>query len=205
MMFSFSRNTRTTVLLGAGLASLVLAGCAPFARVTLLPQADGQSSAVVVTSSKGSQVIGTPYGVTEISKDGGLKLAQTTAQEVAKEHPQLLAMQPAPPQIFSLQFEPGTSTLTTESQARLVEVIRSAQSRAGGEIVVTGHTDRQGTLEANDALSLRRAQAVRDLLIGQGFKAELIDAVGRGEREPVVPTEDEVVEPRNRRAEVVVR
>jgi outer membrane protein OmpA-like peptidoglycan-associated protein len=29
--------------------------------------------------------------------------------------------------------------------------------------------------------------------------------VGRGEREPAVPTEDEVVEPRNRRAEVIVR
>ena len=44
-----------------------------------------------------------------------------------------------------------------------------------------------------------------DLMIERGFKAELIEAVGRGEREPAVPTEDEVVEPRNRRAVVVVR
>jgi outer membrane protein OmpA-like peptidoglycan-associated protein len=33
----------------------------------------------------------------------------------------------------------------------------------------------------------------------------LIEARGRGEREPVVATEDEVAEPRNRRAEVLVR
>jgi OOP family OmpA-OmpF porin len=198
-------RTRMSAISIAALATLILAACAPATRVTLLPQANGQPSAVVVTTGQGNLVVAKPYDVAEIKKDGALKLAQTTAAEVAKEHPQLLALQPAPAASFVLEFEPGTSTLTAASQARLPEVVQSAQGRAGGEIVVTGHTDRQGTLEANDALSLQRAQAVRDLLIGQGFKAELIDAVGRGEREPVVPTEDEVVEPRNRRAEVLVR
>ena len=37
------------------------------------------------------------------------------------------------------------------------------------------------------------------------FSAELITAYGRGEREPAVPTADEVAEPRNRRAEVIIR
>jgi OmpA-OmpF porin, OOP family len=200
-----AQHLRPIALWGAVLASLNLAACAPATRVTLLPQANGQPSAVVVTTAQGSEVIATPYDVAEIKKDGALKVAQTTAQEVAKEHPQLLALQPAKAEAFVLQFEPGTSTLTAESQGRLPEVIKAAQGRAGGEIIITGHTDRQGALEANDSLSLKRAQAVRDLFIAQGFKAELIEAVGRGEREPVVPTEDEVVEPRNRRAEVLVR
>ena len=186
-------------------AVLALSACAPATRVTLLPQANGEPSAVVVTTARGSQVVTKPYDVAQITKDGALELTQTTAADVAKAHPQLLALQPAAPESFVLEFQPGSSTLTPESQTRLPEVIKAAQGRAGGEIVVTGHTDRQGTLEANDALSLQRAQAVRDLLIGQGFKPELIEAVGRGEREPVVPTEDEVVEPRNRRAEVIVR
>lgn len=202
---SVAFSVRARALTCGAVALFALTACAPVTRVTLLPQANGQPSAVVVTSGKGSQVIEKAYDVAEINKDGALKLAQTTAQAVAKAHPQLLALQPAPPETFVLEFEPGTSTLTADSQARLPDVIKSAQGRAGGEIVVIGHTDRQGTLEANDALSLRRAQAVRELLIGQGFKGELIDAVGRGEREPVVPTEDEVVEPRNRRAEVLVR
>ena len=104
-----------------------------------------------------------------------------------KTHPQLLALQPAAPETFVLEFEPGSSTLTAESQARLPDVIARAQARAGGEIVVTGHTDRQGALEANDQLSLERAQAVRNLMIERGFKGELIEAVGRGEREPGGP------------------
>ena len=207
MMTSTTRSLRcrlaTLSLLTT--AVLVISACAPATRVTLLPQANGEPSAIVVTTAKGSQVVAKPYDVAQIKKDGALELTQTTAADVAKAHPQLLALQPAAPESFVLEFQPGSSTLTAESQTRLPEVIKAAQGRAGGEIVVTGHTDRQGTLEANDALSLQRAQAVRDLLIGQGFKPELIEAVGRGEREPVVPTEDEVVEPRNRRAEVIVR
>ena len=74
-----------------------------------------------------------------------------------------------------------------------------------GEIVVVGHTDRVGTVESNDALSLQRAQAVRQLFIDRGFDPARVDAVGRGEREPLVPTDDELDEPRNRRTEIVVR
>ena len=72
-------------------------------------------------------------------------------------------------------------------------------------MVCIGHTDRVGTVESNDALSLQRAQAVRQLVIGRGFDAARVDAVGRGEREPVVPTADEVDGPKTRRAEIVVR
>ena len=186
-------------------AALSLAACAPATRITLLPQGNGQPSAIVVTTAMGAQVVDQPYQVAEVKRDGALSLDQTTAAEVRKTHPQLLALQPAEPETFVLEFEPGSSTLTAESQARLPEVIARAQARAGGEIVVTGHTDRQGALEANDQLSLERAQAVRGLMMARGFKGELIEAVGRGEREPAIPTEDDVAEPRNRRAVVVVR
>ncbi len=132
-------------------------------------------------------------------------LSLQRAQAVREQYPQLLALQPPPAERFVLEFEPGTSQLTADSQARLDEIIARARARAGGEIVVTGHTDRQGSLEDNDRLARERAQAISTLLIERGFKAELIEAVGRGEREPLVPTDDEVAEPRNRRAELLVR
>ena len=43
------------------------------------------------------------------------------------------------------------------------------------------------------------------VLVERGFNADRIEAVGRGEREPLVPTDDDVVEPRNRRADIEVR
>jgi len=53
-------------------------------------------------------------------------------------------------------------------------------------ILVTGHTDRLGSDAYNEALSLARAQTVRDLLIGTGIDGKLIRAMGMGERQPVV-------------------
>lgn len=68
-----------------------------------------------------------------------------------------------------------------------------------------GHTDTVGDAAANDRLSLQRAQAIRERLLREGFDPERIVAIGRGEREPAVATGDEVNEPRNRRAELIVR
>jgi OmpA-OmpF porin, OOP family len=184
---------------------LLLTACAPATRVTLLPQADGRASAVEVSTGKGKQLLTQPYQVANVARNGEISPDTTTADKVREKHPLLIALQPLAPARFVLEFEPGSSQLTAASQAQLADVIAKARERAGGEIVVTGHTDRQGSLEANDKLSLERAQTIRTLLVERGFRAELIEAVGRGEREPLVATEDEVAEPRNRRAELLVR
>lgn len=192
------RTLLLTVTLG------LLAGCAgPASRVVLLPQA--QASAVEVRTGKGSQVLDKPYQLAAVSRQGEVSLDTTTPEKVREQFPQLLVRQPAGEQRFVLYFETGGAQLTAESEARLAQVLASAGARPGGEIIVTGHTDRVGAVEANDALSLQRAAAVRTLLLQRGFAAALVEAVGRGEREPLVPTDDEVAEPRNRRAEVLVR
>ena len=105
----------------------------------------------------------------------------------------------------SSRSHPPARALTPESATALDQVVVATRARSGGEIVIIGHTDRQGAADANDVLSLERANAIRDLLVGKGVRPELIEPVGRGEREPVVPTDDDVPEPRNRRAEIVVR
>ena len=68
-----------------------------------------------------------------------------------------------------------------------------------------GHTDRVGSDQQNDVLSLQRAERIRQDLVRLGMATDGIQTVGRGEREPLVPTEDEVPEPRNRRVEITVR
>ena len=190
------------------IASLALSACAsppPLSQVTLLPDAQGRTTSVLVTTSQGTQVLTAPYQVAQVDRKLLVRTAQTTAEAVSKAHPALVNGLSREPQSFVLYFQPGTSTLTAESLAALPTVLAAARQRPGGEIVITGHTDRQGSIEANDRLSLQRAQVIRTLMLEQGFQADLIEARGRGEREPVVATEDEVAEPRNRRAEVLVR
>ena len=71
--------------------------------------------------------------------------------------------------------------------------------------MVIGHTDRVGSVDENDRLSKMRAEGLRDLLIESGVPASKMEAVGRGERDPLVATDDEVDEPKNRRVEINVR
>ena len=186
-------------------ALLSLAACAPATRVVLLPQEGVPTAAVTVQARQGQVVLDQPYAVAEVASSGSVDTAQTNAQQVEKRYGQLLSVQPAAEQRFTLLFMPGGAQLTPESSAELADVLARATERPGGEVIIIGHTDRVGSVESNDTLSLQRAQAVRQLVIDRGFDPNRVEAVGRGEREPVVQTADEVEEPKNRRAEIVVR
>ncbi|MBX3502231.1 MAG: OmpA family protein [Alphaproteobacteria bacterium] len=72
-------------------------------------------------------------------------------------------------------------------------------------IAVTGHTDTSGAAAYNMALSLRRANAVKDALVREGIPAAAIGVTGRGETQLLVQTGDNVREPQNRRVEIVLQ
>jgi len=92
-----------------------------------------------------------------------------------------------------------------ESRAELDKVFRELRRRPLPDILVTGHTDTVGGLAYNDRLSLARAERLREMLVALGIPADRIQAAGRGKREPLVATDDNVAEPRNRRVEISVR
>jgi outer membrane protein OmpA-like peptidoglycan-associated protein len=99
----------------------------------------------------------------------------------------------------------GTDEYTAESKEAFEKVFAEVARRKVAEIAVIVHTDTMGTLEFNDSLSLKRAARVRNDFTGRGIPTDSISIAGRGEREPVVATADEVSEPRNRRVEISVR
>ena len=189
----------------AVLVAAVLGACAPLTKVVLLPQADGSASAVLVKTAKYEQLLSTPYQRVSAQEDKALKTDTTTAAEVQKAYPQLYASMPPRATKYVLSFMPGGTTLTPESQAQLPKILEDATNRSGADMVVTGHTDSTGALAANDTLSFTRAKVVAQLLVDKGAVASRLEAVGRGKRELLVPTADEVDEPQNRRVEIIVR
>ncbi|MFZ2974568.1 MAG: OmpA family protein [Ferribacterium limneticum] len=182
---------------------LTLAGCAS-ERVVLLPSADGRPSAVVVRDTGGEIVLDKPYAATKRSV-GANSTYQSSAEEVTERFGQALGAQPPRPNSYVLYFEAGGNVLTAESQAALANIRKEIAERPASEVMVIGHTDRVGSVELNDRLSKTRAEGLRDLLIESGVAADKLEAVGRGERDPLVPTDDEVDEPKNRRVEISVR
>ena len=117
----------------------------------------------------------------------------------------LLAAAPPPAQHYTLYFDLGSTQFTAESMQDVERVLQEAMARPGGEIVIIGHTDSVGDTKINDHLSLERAKAIREMFIARGFDPLRVEAAGRGERELLQPTADGVAEPRNRRAEIIVR
>lgn len=125
--------------------------------------------------------------------------------DLRAEYPALFNLMPLPAEQFELFYGAGGTVLTPASKQALQTVLAVAHTLNGSDLVVTGYTDTVGTPQLNDALSLHRAEQVRQLLIQQGFPADRIEAAGRGERDLAIPTTDGVDEPRNRRVKVIVR
>ncbi len=192
------------VTLPIALLTLLLVGACTSERVVLLPSADGQASAIVVRDTRGEIVLDKPYAAAKRSMDAN-KAYQSSPEEVKERFAQALAAQPSRPSSYVLYFEAGGNVLTSESQAALINIRKEIAELPASEVMVIGHTDRVGSVEGNDSLSLKRAEALRDLLIESGVPADKLEVVGRGERDPLVATADEVDEPKNRRVEISVR
>jgi len=192
----------------AALALLLLAGCAKPARddlYVLMPDQEGKTGALTVESGGRQAVLDQPYAAARVKEPGRVEAGVVTQQETQQAFGPALAAQPARPASFVLYFLEARDELTPESKQVVGSILGEITKRPAPEIVVIGHTDRVGAVPYNDALSLRRAERVRDELVKAGVAADRILVAGRGEREPLVPTADEVAEARNRRVEINVR
>ena len=109
-----------------------------------------------------------------------------------EEQPAPAAAEAAPmmaPETYTVYFDFNKDNIKPEAAQVLDKVIADAAKQAGlPAISATGHTDLVGPEEYNLALSLRRADAVRNYLIKGGIAADRITVSGRGEAEPAVPT-----------------
>ena len=112
--------------------------------------------------------------------------------------------QPTAPS-FMVFFDWDRSNLSQQALATIQQAAQAFKQKGSARITATGHTDTSGPDNYNMALSLRRANAVKDALVQNGVPATAIAVVGRGEQGLLVPTPDGVREPQNRRVEIVIQ
>ena len=196
-----SRVRRVAVVLLGGL----LAACATRqGAVVLLPSKDGRDTAVVVTQGTNQVLLAQPFAASRLTSDGP-QAYQSSAQEVQALFGAAVAAQPLAPAQFTLYFVEGKDELTEESKKLIDNVFAEVAKRPVPDVMVIGHTDKVGTDAVNDPLSRQRAEVVRAAMLLRGVAADQVVAIGRGKREPVVPTAEGVAEARNRRVEIQVR
>lgn len=81
--------------------------------------------------------------------------------------------------------------LSNRGKAALNKVIKGLKEQKVDAIEISGYSDRLGSASYNQALSTRRAEAVKSYFVQQGFSSGSITAVGYGEAEPVVACKEE--------------
>lgn len=94
---------------------------------------------------------------------------------------------------------------TPESAAEARSIYEEIRRREFSEISVVGHTDTAASDAYNDALSMRRAQRVKQDLVNMGVPAQRISISAKGQRMLLIQTPDETLEVRNRRVEINAR
>jgi len=188
------------------LALILLAGCASRNDLyVLLPGKDGKTGALVVESEGKKQTLDTPYAAARVKNVGSVDGFKSSETSVKQEFGPALEAQPKRPVSFYLYFQRDTDEFAPESRALVNQIFAEIARRPAPEVAIIGHTDRVGSMQYNDALSLRRAERCRDELIKLGIPKVRITVAGRGSREPEVATPAQVPEPRNRRVEINVR
>jgi outer membrane protein OmpA-like peptidoglycan-associated protein len=153
--------------------------------------------------------------ILDVAGDQAARLAAAREREaeLARQEAALLAGGSLPPvrsgtrgDVYTLAgdaFASGSANLTASAAASL-RALGAYLEGSAGAIRIEGHTDDAGEADANFALSLRRAEAVRAVLAAAGVAGARMEAVGRGEEEPVADNGTSAGRASNRRVEIIV-
>lgn len=83
-----------------------------------------------------------------------------------------------------IQFDFNQATFTQQGEQNAHKLAKYLEQERPNNIILVGHTDPEGGEQYNCELSQKRAEALKNYLINQGFHAGLITTLGKGESEP---------------------
>ena len=118
--------------------------------------------------------------------------------------------QPAPPAASKVTyaadafFDFDKYVLKPEGKAKLDDLVGKVKGVNFEVIIAVGHTDSIGTVEYNQKLSVRRAEAVKAYLVSKGIEKNRVYTEGKGEKQPVADNRTAEGRAKNRRVEIEV-
>jgi opacity protein-like surface antigen len=168
-------------------------------RINLEGRYMGTTTPNFVHSGPGFSVTSTP-SINNIAVMASLQMRFGAAPPPPPPPPPVVA-----PPSFMVFFDWDRSNLSQQALNTIKQASDAFKTKGNARITATGHTDTSGPEAYNMALSLRRANAVKDALVRNGVPAQAISVIGMGEKGLLVQTGDGVREPQNRRVEIVIQ
>lgn len=101
-------------------------------------------------------------------------------------------------------FDFDKSVLKPEGRAKLDDLVSKIRGVNLEVIIAVGHTDSIGTVQYNQRLSVRRAEAVKAYLVSKGIERNRVYTEGKGESQPVADNRTKEGRAKNRRVEIEV-
>lgn len=198
-----------TFLLRISLLCLLLAvitGCAQKTLVALVPDPDGEVGKVTVSTAVATVHLSAPYQATTVpgATDSPEAPEFVARKRLERMFSDALSIERRRALYFVLcfvretEFKPG-------SVKTVPGIVAAIRQKGSSNITVVGYADTLGSKEWNAELSVNRALAAKELLVSHGVDPSTVWTFGQGEESLLIPTRDEVWEPRNRCAEVIVR
>lgn len=180
--------------------------CANKTMVALVPDPNGRVGRLAISNRAGAIAISDAYEATTVESSDKPPAAPATVgrDTLYKNFSDAMSVQPAPPLHYLFYFS-KEETPRRESLELLPAIAAGIRERNSAYVSVIGYADTTGSKSYNFDVSLRRAITVRDLLMEHGVRAVTIYPSWQGEENLLIPTADEVREPKNRTVEVVVR
>ncbi|HEX7038349.1 MAG TPA: OmpA family protein [Pseudomonadales bacterium] len=136
-----------------------------------------------------------------------LEQTRAAAQNLAAELDELKVQQEERGTVLTLSdvvFDFDSDQLNPGGQQTLARVAETLSAESNAYILVEGYTDAVGSESYNQALSERRAKAVKAALVKGGLPEERIDIAGHGEAFPVASNDTPQGRQMNRRVEIVI-
>ena len=190
-------------------AEISIAIDSAFRSLGVLPDAtrnpsDANQSMTSVNSVMSEEVL-SPAKVKDDLENMRRELEKTLSSQIA--HHAVSVQMGRDGLIISLReagfFDSGSATPRPEMQNTLRQIVASV-GRTPYDVRIEGHTDGRGNPNANQMLSQRRADSVRDALIAAGVAANRMTSIGLGEDQPVADNENEEGRAKNRRVDVIL-
>ena len=139
-------------------------------------------------------------------------MAAKPAAPAAAEKPAAPAAKPAAPAAAATKvtyasdvfFAANQAVLKAAGKAKLDDLVGKVKGINLEVIVAVGHTDSKGSDKANQAMSVRRAEAVKAYLVSKGIEKNRVYTEGKGSKQPVADNKTAEGRAKNNRVEIEV-